>query len=232
VVNAGSGALDFTVSPVSGPAAAAFSLSMQSGSVTPGSPATITVSAAPGDFAPGTYSARIPISSGSTGQQASLPVSVTIAPRAQRMQLSQRGLLFTAVKSGGVTPPQTVAVLNSGDGKFSWNARSVALRNGAGWVKLSPATGASDATSSSGVTVGVDPSGLDPGQYYAIVRISSDAANSPQDIQVVLNLLAADNNPGAVVGPSGLVFAAGRMRAAIFITRWKRTRRIWVECWL
>ncbi len=119
------------------------------------------------------------------------------------MAISQRGLLFTAVQGGGVTPPQTFAVVNAGEGAFLWQAVASTFPGASGWLSVTPDTGTSDAQA----TVRVNPDGIAPGVYYGLVRVSTTgASNSPQDVEVVLNLLPSDQNPGAVVGPSGLVF--------------------------
>ena len=127
------------------------------------------------------------------------------------MALAQRGLLFTAVQGGGVTPPQTLSVLNVGSGSFAWSASAILLSGGPQWLSVSPASGSSSAGSSPGpVTVTVDLTQLpSPGVYYGLVRISSpDTTNAPQDAEIVLNLLSSDSSPDAVLAPSGLVFTA------------------------
>src|SRR5262249_40052317 len=60
------------------------------------------------------------------------------------------------------------------------------------------------------VTIRADPTVLaSPGVYYALVRVSSQgAADAPQDVEVVLNLLGPGSYPGAVVSRSGLIFVA------------------------
>jgi uncharacterized protein (TIGR03437 family) len=207
VVNAGSGSLDFSISGITGSGSSSLKPGVRNGNATAGAPATVALTVDASSLSPGTYSSVVSIQSNAAGQSANLPVTITVAPRPQRLVVSQRGLLFTAVQGGGVTPPQTFAVLNAGDGSFSWSAKTIAL-TGPSWLSISTDSGTSDASlPPPGVTVTVDPTGLTPGQYYGIVRISSSgASNAPQDVEVVLNLLSSDSNPGALVGPSGLVF--------------------------
>ena len=50
--------------------------------------------------------------------------------------------------------------------------------------------------------------GLERGAYYALIRVASDAFNSPQDFVVVLNVLDAASPPVPNPVPSGLVFSS------------------------
>ena len=206
VLNAGGGQVTFHVL-ISGKASPGITASVQDGLVQPNLPATIAITADPALLPVGTNTASVQIVS-AIGQLVTVAVTVTVAPSPQRIALSQRGFTFTAVQGGGVTPPQTFAVVNLGPGTFSWSAKASTL-SGSGWLAITPNSGSSSATSFGSVTASVNPAGLDPGVYYGLILISSDgAANSPQEVEVVLNLLAPEDSPGAVVGPSGLVFSA------------------------
>ncbi len=204
VRNIGGGALDFSVA-VSGSGAAAIVVDTKSGFAQPSSPASIVVTVDPGILPAGTYEATVTISSSATGETLTIPVTISLAARTQRMAISQRGLLFTAVQGGGVTPAQSFAVMNAGEGAFLWQAVASTFPGASGWLTVTPDSGTSD----NQATVRVNPDGIAPGVYYGLVRVStSGASNSPQDVEVVLNLLPSDQNPGAVVGPSGLVFTS------------------------
>ena len=210
VQNAGGGSLDFSIE-ASGQGSAAISIDTASGSVQPASAAPVIVSLNPDALAVGTYQASIAVSSKTTSETVRIPVTISVAPRPQRMALPQKGLLFTAVQGGGVTPPQRVSVLNVGQGAFTWRAQVSILSGESGWLSASPDRERAMRRPLSGqVVVKVDHNKVSaPGIYYGLVRVISDGAtNSPQDVQVVLNLLPSDQNPGAVVGPSGLVFTS------------------------
>jgi uncharacterized protein (TIGR03437 family) len=217
VLNSGGGALDFRIAS-SGAAAAAISLSSQSGTAAPGAPVTVTATFDPRSLQAGTVTASLTVSS-ATGGTATIPVTLSVAPRPQQLALSQRGLLFTAVQGGGVTPPQTLTVLNAGGGSFNWSATPISLQPGANWLSVTPGSGSSSAGSSTGVvTVSADPGRLSsPGVYYGLVRIASPGTtNAPQDVIVVFNLLSSDNSPGALLAPSGLIFVGASPSSQTF----------------
>ena len=210
VLNAGSGSLNFSIVS-SGDVASSIRLSAQAGIALAGLPAALVVTVDPTALHAGTVTATLRVSSSTTGEIANIPLTISVAPRPQRLALSQRGLLFTAVPGGGVTPPQSLSVLNIGSGSFNWSASAVLLSGGPAWLSVTPNSGSSSAGSSTGqVTVIADPSKLPaPGVYYGLVRISSSGTtNAPQDAEVVLNLLSSDSNPDAVLNPAALVFSS------------------------
>src|SRR5262249_14504668 len=140
---------------------------------------------------------------------------MTVSAIQQTILLSQTGLTFIAVAGGGAVPSQNFGVLNIGRGVMQWAASTSTLSGGANWLSAGPASGASDASSLEVplVDVAVNPAGLDPGEYYGRIRVTSQAAdNSPQYITVVLNVLPPGSDPGPVVQPTGLIFtgAAGQ----------------------
>jgi uncharacterized protein (TIGR03437 family) len=208
VINGGTGSLNFTVS-VSGAAAAAINLSVQNGTVQAGSPLTVVATIDPASLSAGTANANLVVSSTTTGETINIPVTISVTPSPNRLALSQSGLLFTAVQSGGVTPPQSFTVLNTGSSVFNWSATAITFPAGSTWLKVTPNAGSSSAGSpAGGVTVTADPTQLgSAGTYYGVVRNASPGtANAPQDIEVVLNLLSPDNTPGALLTPAGMVF--------------------------
>jgi trimeric autotransporter adhesin len=206
VQNSGGGTLTFQAT-VSGAASGGVTLSSQSGSALPSAPVTIVVTVDPTQLPDGASSGEITIK-GSTGQTINLPITITIVPSQPRMTLPQRGFLFTAVQGGGVTPPQSLAVLNSGNAAFSYTASAIPM-SGSGWLRAAASSGTSSPSAYDSVTISVNPAGLGAGVYYGLVRVASPGTvNSPQEVEVVLNLLKPQFDPGAVVGPTGLVFAA------------------------
>lgn len=209
ILNTGSGSLDYqitragTVNYILG--------TNLTGNVTAGSPVASAISVNPANVTPGTFTETLVIKSMATGQSINLPIAISVASKPQRMVLSQRGLSFEAVQGGGITPPQTFSVLNAGGGTFDWTATAKVIGNAPAWLSVTPLEGASTAGSPPpSITVKADPSVLrSPGVYYGLVRLSSaGAANAPQDLEVVLNFLGSDQNVGASVSRSGLIFVA------------------------
>jgi uncharacterized protein (TIGR03437 family) len=123
----------------------------------------IVVSVDPTQLPDGASSGQILIT-GSTGQTGTIPVTITIVPGQPRMALPQRGFLFTAVQGGGVTPPQTLSVLNTGNAAFSYTVTAIPMTgSGSGWLTAVSAAGTSSPSAFDSATISVNPAGLNPG---------------------------------------------------------------------
>ncbi len=206
VSNAGSGQIDFSVL-FTGAASAGLNSSISQGMTQPNSPVMLSITADPSKLPVGTSSASLLIL-GTNLQYVTIPITVTVSPSPQKMALSQGGLTFVAVAGGGVTPPQSFGVLNTGTGSFSWTAQASTM-SGGNWLSVSPASGSSSSASLGSATVSANPAGLAPGVYYGLVVVSSaGTVNSPQQFEVVLNVLASAQSAGASAAPSGLIFTA------------------------
>jgi trimeric autotransporter adhesin len=206
VLNTGSGQVDFLV-VLTGAGSAGLTPSIQQGTTQPNSPVTVGIAADPTKFPIGTTSASLLIL-GTNFQFATIPITITVSPSPQKMALSQGGFTFVAVAGGGVTPPQSFEVLATGTGGFSWTAQASTVSGGF-WLSVSPDSGSSSSTSFGTVTVTANPAGLAPGVYYGLVVVSSAGTiNSPQQFEVVLNVLASESSAGATAAPSGLIFTA------------------------
>jgi len=206
VLNAGSGEINFSV-VLSGPAAAGLSSSISNGMTQPNLPATLSITADPSKLPVGTSSASLLIL-GTNLQSLTIPITVTVSPNPKSMAISQTGFTFIANAGGGVTAPQTFSVLSAGAGAFNWTAQASTMSGGS-WLAISPGSGASSATNPGSITVAANPAGLAPGVYYGIIVVSSAGTlNSPQQFEVVLDVLAAGQTAGATVAPSGLIFTA------------------------
>ena len=212
VFNSGSGTLSYQIfADGNGAKSLRFPTALLGGKVSAGSPLNIPIFVNTTGLAPGTYSATVLVQDTTTKLGVNVLVSISIATKAQRMSLSQRGLGFTAVQGGGVTPPQTFAVLNAGGGSFNWTAKATPVGGGPSWLSITPQAGTSTAGAPApSVIVTANPQALPgPGVYYGIVRVSSTgSSNAPQEVEVVLNYLGGGSAPGAVVSRSGLVFVA------------------------
>ena len=182
------------------------SVSLLSAELPPGAQIPLTVRADPGGFAPGTYLADIVFSS-HAGADFSVSVSMVITRRQQLLRVSQRGLTFTAVSGGGQVPSQSFQVLNDGWGVMPWNIGVTTLAGG-NWPAVTPPTGVSESSRPATVDMQVNTQGLTPRAYYGLLEVATpDAANSPQFVTLVLNLLPSDRDPGPIVMPLGLIFA-------------------------
>jgi uncharacterized protein (TIGR03437 family) len=206
VENVGGGALSFSVTTVTQSGGSWLSATPASGTAHPGSPALMTVTANPAGLQTGTYQGTVTVMAGS--QSIVVPVIASVSALNQAILLGQTGLSFLAVSGGGIVPPQSFGVYNTGSGSMAWNA-STSTASGGPWLQANPATGTSDGLSSTTprITVTVNPAGVAPGRYYGLVKVtSSTAANSPQVVTATLEVLPAGQDPGAVVQPAQLNF--------------------------
>ncbi len=205
VSNAGSGPLPFSVRVRSNgdwlrarPA---------QGAARPSDPVQINVAADSTGLAPGTYGGTVGIFA--DRQSKEIPVTLLVSDRDQAIRLSQSGLSFTAVQTGGSPPPQEFGVINLGTGEMSFQISASTLTGG-DWLRVSARDGSAVAGTPAPVyRVSVAHVDLPPGRYYGQVRIDSDsAANSPHVLTVNLEVLPPGENPGAALQPHALRFEA------------------------
>ncbi|HTM49950.1 MAG TPA: hypothetical protein VL285_14760 [Bryobacteraceae bacterium] len=213
VSNDGSGLVNFTAAARSA-SGTWLSVAPASGTANPLVAVPLTVTANPQGLPPGTYTGQITLTP-ATGDRLDVTVIMTVSAIQQTILLSQTGMTFTAVSGGGGVPSQNFGVLNIGRGVMQWTAAASTLSGGAGWLVVTPASGASDAASLEVplIDVAINAAGLDPGEYYGRVRVTAGAAdNTPQYVTVVLNVLPPGSDPGPIVRPTGLIFtgAAGQ----------------------
>jgi uncharacterized protein (TIGR03437 family) len=176
------------------------------GIATPRIPLQLVVEANPAGLGPGTYTGAILVRT--PNQSMSIPVTMMVSNRDHAVQLSQSGLSYAGVQTGGPPPPQEFAVLNTGSGEMAFQA-SAATLSGGNWLDVSPREGATIAGGTPpSLQVTVNHAGLSPGRYYGQVRIDAPtAANSPHVLTVNLEVLRPDENPGAVIQPAELTFS-------------------------
>ena len=204
VLSIGSGSLSFTAT-VTADGGSWLSVSPASGTTTPSSPASLTITASPGSLDPGTYSGTVTITG--AGSTINIPITLSVSTPTSVILISQTALTFTAVAQGGVPLPQNFGVLNTGQGSMDWTATATTL-SGGNWLQISPSGGTVQRPLQdvSLVTVSIDPSTLGPGNYYGRIRVSATAANTPQVMTVILTVLPVGANPGPQVFPTGLIF--------------------------
>src|SRR5262249_37374254 len=126
VSNQGGGALPFTASAATTSGGTWLSISPSSGAATPTAPAPVTVTSDPSNLGPGAYPGAVVVGFPG-GATVRVQVTATVTAGRQTILLSQTGLTFTAVASGGVVPPQTFGVLNLGQGQMNFSARATTL---------------------------------------------------------------------------------------------------------
>jgi uncharacterized protein (TIGR03437 family) len=208
VANPSGTSVAFTASAATATGGNWLSVTQVNGTASAALPGSLTVTATPVGLAPGTYTGTVTVASAATGDNLTVPVTMAISASQQKILLSQTGLTFTAVAQGGIVLAQSFGILNAGTGSMSWTAAANTL-SGGNWLSISVPNGtvARPLLDVAFVDVLVNASGLAAGNYFGTIVVNAPgAANSPQAITVVLNVLSPGSNPGPEVRPTGLVF--------------------------
>jgi len=205
VSNTGTGFLAYTASVDPANPAAWLTVSPSGGSVSVAAPDTLSISASPGSLPAGTYRSAVVVSG--NGTVVRIPVTMTVGLPGAQILLSQVGLGFTGVANGGSPSPQTFGILNSGVGSLHWTATATTL-SGGNWLQLTPTSGTVNRPllDVSLLTVSVNTSILNPGDYYGKIVVAGDALNTGQVVTVLVSVLPSGSDPGPEVRPSGLIF--------------------------
>ena len=150
---------------------------------------TLTATAA-NNMAAKTYNGTVTISGSSfaaDNKQISVVLNVTTQPIAQA---GSSALYFNAVQ-GGQAETQNVAVTNAGQGTLTVSTVTATAANSGTWLTAMTTTG--------GISVTADPTGLSPGTYPGTVTVASNAVNNSISIPVQL-VVVAQGPPQADVG--------------------------------
>ena len=159
-----------------------------SGTVTPSTQANVAFSIST-NIPPGFHQGQITVTGAGSPQVANIALLIS-APQ-PIMQLSEAGLTFFVVaKSSAVTLSQSVTVSNLYTDALSWATKIQYTTATQGWLTVTP-SGTSSGGSPSDAVFSVNPAGLPEGQYYATVSFTSGAANSPQTVTVLLDIVGA-----------------------------------------
>jgi hypothetical protein len=205
--------------PVAFSAAASTSDGQNWLSVTPASgtdkpPVSLSVAANATGLMPGNYEGAITVTQGTTTQ--TVGVILTVSASQHNLTLSQSGLQFQTAAGSVVLPAQSVSVSESGSGALNYSASAQTLSGGS-WLTVTPGSGTVNTAASSTVNVAVDSPTLAAGDYYGLVQFSATGAgNTPQAVEVVLQVLPSTSSPEPLISPEGLVFVttAGNLPAA------------------
>jgi hypothetical protein len=119
-------------------------------------------------------------------------------PVSPAISLSPLSLAFSAQQGGASPAAQTLSISNAGGGTLSWSAS-----DNAGWLTLSPASGAGNGTVNATVALG----SLNAGTYTAAITVSATGA-APVTVPVTFTVTAAPVPPSIGVSPTSLAFTA------------------------
>ncbi len=148
----------------------------------------ITVSVNSSGLADGTYTGTITVTgTGASNSPQTIAVTLMVGNCSPPIIQVSRTQLYFGSAQGVSTTVQDIEINNAGCQIMSWSAVA-----NTPWLKCTPASG----TESGKIAVSVDAPGLIPGNYPGSVIIeSTNAVNSPQTIDVILNVYSTDSQP-------------------------------------
>jgi hypothetical protein len=94
------------------------------------------------------------------------------------ISVSPDNLTFNVIEGGENPPAQTLEICNSESGTLDWS-----LTDNAGWLSEAPTSGSLDEDQCEDVTVSVDVTGMEVGDYSATITITGSA-----EVEVAVNL--------------------------------------------
>jgi uncharacterized protein (TIGR03437 family) len=143
----------------------------------------------------------------SNGPAISVPVALFVSASGAILDLSVTGERFQARSGGGFSNPQTVEILDVGDAgsSLAWTAQ---FMSGSQYFSATTLSGNATPTTPGTLTLAPTASALQlpAGGYYALLKISSSALNSPLYIVLVLDLADPATPPLPDPSPAGVVF--------------------------
>ncbi len=212
--NGGSGGLPFTVS-VAGNSKWITSVAPGSGQTVADSVSVLQVQVNTAGLAVGHYRDVVQISW--LGGIVQIPVVLFVSVVGPILDLSYKGLRFTAVAGNGTSSTRQVRVLNHGDPSSAvhWVAD---LQSGGEWLTILSPTGLASPAAPGLLTLrpGPNVASLPPGPRYALVRVQDpQSLNSPQYVAAVLDIAPPSASPAPDASPAGAVFvlSAGSRQA-------------------
>ncbi len=159
-------------------------------------PAVLTVSVSPGILSHGVYESSVVVTSVGGSGPLVIPVILTISP--QPVLIANPSTATFGYQAGGAIPPPTSVTINSSGDPLPF---TISLTGGDSWL-----TATGGGTTPSPIQISVNPIGLPPGLYNALIVVSSSAAgNNP--LQIVV-LLSVGVTPLLTSSPPSLVFNA------------------------
>ena len=209
VENAGAGNLGFSASVHFN--SSWLTLTPSAGNAALGTPATVNVTADPGEMHAGSYHDAIQVTS-SFGKK-TIPVNLFVANPGAIMAANPFGVLFDEVQGAGSSAAQAITVSNVGSAgtTVNWNASASAISGvpNADFVSFSSVTGQSEPGNPSVLTLTLNAHAatLPPGVYFELVQlVDAQSQDSPQYVTAVLNVIPSNSSTLPQVTPGGLLF--------------------------
>ena len=168
--NAGAGTLSWTATNTQ----SWLTLSAPSGTA----PSTLSVTAAVGVLAIGSYNDTVTVNAGGAGTQTiAVTFVVSAAPPPPALSVGSSSLTFSANAGAANPASQNISISNSGGGTLSWTAS-----NTQSWLTLSAPSG----TAPANLGVSISTTGLSAGTYNDTLMIGG--AGSTAKVSVTLNV--------------------------------------------
>jgi uncharacterized protein (TIGR03437 family) len=121
--------------------------------------------------------------------------------------VSQNGFTFQAVQGARIPPPKQLRIISATGGAVNVTVTASTTSGGNWLAPLNQVVNIPTTTNLGMVNITADPTNLAPGDYYGTLTLTAPGVpNSPQVVTVVLNVNAANVNPGPILDPTGLVF--------------------------
>ena len=138
-------------------------------------------------------------------QVVTVNLTVTNNPTLITSPTATTGLVFNFETGLNTPAPQTVSVSSSGaDLPFSVTSNQSNTSNGVNWLLLGTPSGQ---TTPATFTVGVNPAGMNPGQYSGNVTVAAPGGTSQVTLPITLNITAA-GTALLSVSPSSITFTS------------------------
>ena len=206
ISNSGAGTFNYaiTIAPVSG--GQWLTVLDTTGTVLPNQPAYAVMQANPAGLAPGTYLARVTVSDGPGGQTQTLLASMSVSAGPEQLGLSTSALTFRSAVGGAAPAAQELEVLSQGANALFWQSAGGGAAGIGNFLRVDPASESARPDLPSRVQVAADTTGLTPGLYSGLLRVSTGSDNAPRLVAAHLRLLTAGQQPGLQASPGGLLF--------------------------
>ena len=193
-------------------------------------PASLSIGYSIGGLAPGTYTGRVTVTSGS-GPPLIIPVTLAVVVDTNvQLQATPPSLSFSSVTGGPDPAAQSIAVTVPGLSRLFQATVSAAPPNGK-WLTVSPTAAATPQT----LRVAVTAKDLAVGVYNGTLKLAIDGIpNASVNVPVTYSIQAPVQKP--TIFPGGVVDAAGGGKAiapgtwvSIFGTSLSGTTRPWLD---
>ena len=167
------------------------------------------------DMAEGSYAGSF-VTGGSSLSPENRTVPVTMRVTSQPIAKASAERVSVRLAQGAAKQVRRIALANDGMGSLEAGQADAATDNGVAWLSALPTEGTA-------IPFVIDPAGLDPGAYKGNLTLNSNAANSPLNVRVELQVVPTGApvaaygslkdmaTPGAPVllAPGGMATLAG-----------------------